>query len=128
MREEKGREGSGEGREMRREPEDVDNGKKTYGDEGSLEEVTGGGGASLRLGVAIGDSGLKKKTRRDEEEGGQHVVSPRDRRTRKEEQRRLTICKSLLEAGAATIPVPRGAGMSRHMTDPVLPETLQGMV
>lgn len=65
MREEKGREGSGEGREMRREPEDVDNGKKTYGDEGSLEEVTGGGGASLGLGVAIGDSGLKKKTRRD---------------------------------------------------------------
>lgn len=33
-----------------------------------------------------------------------------------------------LDAGAATIPVPRGAGMSRHMTEPTFPLTFDGTV
>lgn len=35
---------------------------------------------------------------------------------------------SRLDAGAATIPVPRGAGMRRHMTDPTFPLTFDGTV
>ena len=37
-------------------------------------------------------------------------------------------CKSFLGVGAATIPVPRGAGTRRHITEPHLPVTLPGTV
>jgi hypothetical protein len=32
--------------------------KETYGDKGGLQEVTSGGGRSLGLGVAVGNTGL----------------------------------------------------------------------
>lgn len=37
-------------------------------------------------------------------------------------------CSNLFDAGAATMPVPRGAGMRRHMTEPTLPLTFEGTV
>lgn len=37
-------------------------------------------------------------------------------------------CKSFLEVGAPTIPVPLGAGMSLILTEPPLPVTFMGTV
>jgi len=59
--------------------------KRTYGDESSLQEVTSGSGASLGLGVAIGDSGLREKGKEREEKTIRRVLSHDRRCSRKRE-------------------------------------------
>ena len=48
--------------------------------------------------------------------------------TREDNQTPQTNAKIFLEAGAATRPVPRGAGMSLTETEPHVPESFMGIV